>query len=1439
MKDLTTAAGVTDCMFGLQSLLELHPKLREWYDRKSGEDKEAMSLLWVADAQADGADAVRRELAESWERDGLLGSPQQHLLAQWSGPVAQPPPLPAINAPFTDMAGHQRVHSEHMKVREVQLRRERYEMMKAVTKTRQWVAVMRDVPVESRELEGEVVQLDEVRGRGDVFVQERHCSTAFKMEAVEYGLKTIRVGDRVCIVVETGKRVEAPPMMLKQAKPAPKQTRAPREFAISVRPLASRKLTAADIVEFCWQCKTSPQIDSLLKRVLTGTQDWHLMLRVLAKEPSNVGCAPGSTTVWTWEDCVRAIVELGSTAKLQETRYKAVMSRLYLMCVGTPLLPSKYGAGKCLEKGLLLKMTMNIDPVDPRSVHLALSVATFAENLRTHCFGISAKNTARVRWSFYLEITTILDAFMKAYTGLHGGGGLLERLEAKLLHIIEGAHDMRIFPTPVAYLKDPTTAEHCFHPQRLKSCKKKQWHSIREYVGAHFSLLKADCFARTVRSMLHKRGTFEFPEKEVDDLEYCTTMHTDVRCVAECLGDHTAWYALSFKPADGFQPDLGLQAKSIVCIVCDSDSVGESATLWWASIPFHDPTMVEKNVVPVQLLDGDPGRFVQAISSGGHYMFETRLLLMGVKPVLEALALLCKQSEMPFWTTLVRGITSTKDRLPRYVQQCYKRAFETIRDAMLARYTFEPGQRQALEWLSAKSMLLIQGPPGTGKSFIGCRIVEVISEFRIKLRSGELRNAYEPDLDEGDEERKIDPLDNVVKTRGEFIKKVPGRLPSEWAMAEEPESIVPGPVVVLTYKNHALDEFLVDVLDTWKARGWERKLCRLGSRSKEPRLKEYSLHSLVRKSRVTFKPQFKNMRLDMQRLCTEVARLDGGVVTEEELKSILTESQQITTPPAELAAGWKQWLDNELPCKPTGTIDELRHMWSTDVSADVAKPRAPPKQEEEDDGTRKSNFAQIESELNEDEDDLREQEDFAHFRARNNFSRSLLPVSPLWCDDAAEFVDEGGATVKQPPFFGKPDLNNLKAPQRRALAAHWISRLRGELLAEYHRKRSEFENLLALENYNKDEMRLEVLKSSDVIGCTTTGAAYYQSLIRSARPSVLVVEEAAEILEAQILSCFVDSVRQLVLIGDHYQLQPTVDIQEYARRNKFDLSMFERLVEVIRVPNCMLTEQRRMCSRVADLVRPLYCGDVPLTDHSSVASAGPSPRTFKFGSRDVTTLPALVNPVVFWSHTHAEEKSEVGLSVMNKREVEMVRFLVRYFVGPPPQNVRHCSRLNPAKLTVLSPYLGQMKQIRRDLISLGYKGVNVTTVDSFQGDESDIVIVSLTRTQKLTTFMRLRNRMCVACSRARFSMVIVGSTEMLEQVKHWKATVEIIRQQCPEAVGPVLRLEEDGRRLEVSSEGPIPDPSDAFSLADKRPAEDAEEPAAKRRQTEGADMVVG
>lgn len=337
-----------------------------------------------------------------------------------------------------------------------------------------------------------------------------------------------------------------------------------------------------------------------------------------------------------------------------------------------------------------------------------------------------------------------------------------------------------------------------------------------------------------------------------------------------------------------------------------------------------------------------------------------------------------------------------------------------------------------------------------------------------------------------------------------------------------------------------------------------------------------------------------------------------------------------------------------------------------------------------------------------------------------------------------------------------------------------------------------------------------VLKDAVIIGCTTVKAAEMRNVIEQIAPSVVVVEEAAEILEAHILTTLSTKTQQLIMIGDHFQLRPKLEHYQLRKEshNCFDLdvSLFERLflaysekskstsqlelksclsdretqnAQELEVPLVVLNRQHRMRPEISKLIRSTVYPE--LEDAESVKGRA--------------NIRGVDGDVVFVDHRHLEmadeDASALGSnSKLNEHEAKMVAGIACYLLS---QNT-----YKPHQLTILTPYLGQLSLIRKclgdlkfgtlltdkdrsDLIKLDpsedgshrgsgceiTKAIRVATIDNYQGEEADITVVSLVRSNKAGDigFCGNQERVNVMLSRARLGMYVVGNFETFRNCK--------------------------------------------------------------------------
>lgn len=286
------------------------------------------------------------------------------------------------------------------------------------------------------------------------------------------------------------------------------------------------------------------------------------------------------------------------------------------------------------------------------------------------------------------------------------------------------------------------------------------------------------------------------------------------------------------------------------------------------------------------------------------------------------------------------------------------------------------------------------------------------------------------------------------------------------------------------------------------------------------------------------------------------------------------------------------------------------------------------------------------------------------------------------------------------------------------------------------------------------ERDYEILRKSKLIAMTTTGLSKYRGLVSGLNPRIVLIEEAAEVLEAPTaVACF-ESIQQLILVGDHMQLKAKCTLQDLTGDPFFlDVSMFERLVRN-NLPFVKLLEQRRMAPEIRELLMPIYDG---LHDHPSMNQMPLVP-----GMGDVRSF--------FFTHEWPESGDSLS-SKLNELEAMMVVEFYVYLM---------LNGISTSNMTILTFYNGQRKLILKHMKTnphlSGHK-LKVVTVDSYQGEENEVVLLSLVRSNRHNAigFLAADNRVCVALSRAKRGFYIFGNSENLEQSSPlWSNVITIL-----------------------------------------------------------------
>ena len=276
-----------------------------------------------------------------------------------------------------------------------------------------------------------------------------------------------------------------------------------------------------------------------------------------------------------------------------------------------------------------------------------------------------------------------------------------------------------------------------------------------------------------------------------------------------------------------------------------------------------------------------------------------------------------------------------------------------------------------------------------------------------------------------------------------------------------------------------------------------------------------------------------------------------------------------------------------------------------------------------------------------------------------------------------------------------------------------------------------------------------------VIASTLVGSANH--VLSGQKYTTLFIDEAAQALEA---ACWIAMKRasRVVLAGDHCQLPPTVKSFE-AMRGGLAKTLMERIVEKKPEVVTLLKMQYRMNERIMRFSSDWFYGGM----------VEPAPEVRHRGILDYDEPMAWIDT----SGTEAYEQF-VGESFgrINKREARLtLDTLQTYFEKIGKERILEES----IDVGIISPYRAQVQYLRQlikqsDFFRPYRKLIAVNTVDGFQGQERDIVFISLVRSNQegQIGFLSDLRRMNVAITRARMKLVIMGNAETLGHTAFYK-----------------------------------------------------------------------
>lgn len=341
----------------------------------------------------------------------------------------------------------------------------------------------------------------------------------------------------------------------------------------------------------------------------------------------------------------------------------------------------------------------------------------------------------------------------------------------------------------------------------------------------------------------------------------------------------------------------------------------------------------------------------------------------------------------------------------------------------------------------------------------------------------------------------------------------------------------------------------------------------------------------------------------------------------------------------------------------------------------------------------------------------------------------------------------------------------------------------------YHQKMDRLKSRAA-----EIELRInaELFGEARVIACTLVGSAHH--LLEGMKFGTLFIDEAAQALEA---ACWIPMRRasRVILAGDHCQLPPTVK-SIAALRAGLGKTLMERIAENKPEVVTLLKIQYRMNDEIMRFSSDWFYGgkveSAPQIKYRSVLDYD-HPITWIDTSNEENQITiegenapedsASTSSSVSAANQNSElnfKEQFVGESFgrINKAEAELTLLtLAEYFTKISKRRVLE-ERID---VGIISPYRAQVQYLKKLIKKYEFfkpyrRLISVNTVDGFQGQERDVILISLVRSndEGQIGFLKDLRRMNVAMTRARMKLIILGNKDTMTQHPFYKKLWEYV-----------------------------------------------------------------
>ena len=376
-------------------------------------------------------------------------------------------------------------------------------------------------------------------------------------------------------------------------------------------------------------------------------------------------------------------------------------------------------------------------------------------------------------------------------------------------------------------------------------------------------------------------------------------------------------------------------------------------------------------------------------------------------------------------------------------------------------------------------------------------------------------------------------------------------------------------------------------------------------------------------------------------------------------------------------------------------------------------------------------------------------------------------------------------------FESHPDYPQLWAI-RKAIRELRKNRKKGS--ENYHQKMERLKSRAA-----EIEIRInsELFGEARVIACTLVGSAH--RLLEGMKFGTLFIDEAAQALEA---ACWIPMKRasRVILAGDHCQLPPTVK-SIAALRAGLGKTLMERIAENKPEVVTLLKIQYRMNDEIMRFSSNWFYGgkveSAPQIKYRSVLDydhpitwidTGKESEERRVKSEELNSSSddaseeseEQENSSLFTHHSSLYKEQFVGESFgrINKAEAELTLLtLAEYFTKIGKLRVLS-ERID---VGIISPYRAQVQYLKKLIKKYEFfkpyrRLISVNTVDGFQGQERDVILISLVRSndEGQIGFLKDLRRMNVAMTRARMKLIILGNKDTMTKHPFYKKLWEYV-----------------------------------------------------------------